>query len=100
MKIHPVANNYYQNSAKFLTQKVSFGEIDGDFYDYSPRRISKEEYAVKKDIINKKYDNMRSSWLNDCEDLEINNSEVWNELNKIEKRREMDLVELSRDYEV
>lgn len=99
MKISPITN-YVQNQTKSSIPKVSFGEIDGDFYDYSPRRISKEEYAVKKDIINEKYDRMRSSWLNDCDDLEINNSEVWNKLNKIEKRREMDLVELSRDYEV
>ena len=99
MKIMPVTSNYIQRTQWFSMPKIAFGEIDGDFYNYSPCRISKEQYEAKKDIINEKYDKMRSSWLKDCDDLEINASATWDRLNQIEQCREMDLAELSREYE-
>ncbi len=94
MRINPV------NNLNFFMPKVSFGEYDGDFYDYSPHTITKSQYEAKKDIINEKYNNMRSSWLRDCDDLEIDNSAVWSRLNEIEKLRNRDLSALSREYRV
>lgn len=99
MRINPIIN-YVQNQARFSMPKISFGEIDGDFYSCSSRRISRESYETKKDKINEKYDKMRSSWLSDCDDLEISHSAVLDKLNQIEKHREMDLAELSREYDV
>lgn len=77
--------------------KVSFGEIDGDFYS-SSSRMSKTDYENKKNLINEKYDRKRSSWLQDADDLDIPSTEVWKQLNDIEEMRRLELKELETEY--
>lgn len=91
-------NNYQQNrlSAKPV-KNVSFGEMDGDYYDYSPR-MTKSQYSARKDAINEKYDNMRSSYLSDADDLEFDNSVVWQHLHRIEQMRDRELAGLNANY--
>lgn len=98
MKINSIINhNYGLNTAKYY--KVSFGEYDGDDYSYTPRhRMTNAQYETRKDIINDKYDSMRSSWLNNCDDLELSNTAVWRRLNEIEKMRNNALFELESEY--
>lgn len=98
MRISSIISNYTQNITKFSAPKISFGELDGDFYDYVPCKMSKEQYAIKKMSINEKYDNMKSSWLSDCDDLEISNSAAWNRLKQIEQQRSRDLAILEQEY--
>lgn len=83
-----------------ISSNVSFGEYDGDDYSYSPRYISKAEYDVKKEIINEKYNNLRSSYLKDADDLEFSSVEVWKQLDNIEKMRDAELSRLASEYGV
>lgn len=98
MKIGYVLGNYIYNTQKLAVPKISFGEYDGDFYDSSSRKNLKEQYELKREMINEKYDRIRSSLLRDCDYLEISNPAIYNRLNQIEKQREIDLAELNNVY--
>ena len=89
--------NYVQNSIKNISKNVSFGELDGDYFDYVPR-MSKSQYEAKKDAINEKYDSKRGSYLSDADDLEFDNSVVWQQLERIEQMRECELRDLESEY--
>jgi hypothetical protein len=98
MKIVPLLNNYIQNFNNHSLLKISFGELDGDYYDYSPCKITREQYEAKKDTVNEKYDKMRAHWLNLCDDIEINNRIAWNEIHRIEELRTRELNSLEQEY--
>lgn len=100
MKITPIAQSYIKNNQSLLTPKVSFGEYDGDFYDFSQPKMTKEQFEAKKASINEKYNNLRSAWLTDCDDLGISSSVAWMKLGQIEKLRYRDLSALQREYEL
>ena len=100
MKITPITQSYIKNTQSLLTPKVSFGEYDGDFYDFFQPKMTKEQFEAKKASINEKYDNLRSAWLADCDDLGINSSAAWMKLSQIEKLRYRDLSALQREYEL
>lgn len=90
------AVNNIQSSVK-SHKNISFGELDGDFYDYTPR-ITKSQYDARKEQINEKYDLKRSSYLSDADDLGFNNSVVWEQLKHLEQMRERELRNLESDY--
>ena len=89
------ANNIH--SSMKSSKNVSFGELDGDCYDYTPR-MTKSQYAARKDAINEKYDLKRSSYLSDADDLGFSNSVVWDQLKHLEQMRDRELRDLESDY--
>ncbi len=96
MKIYPIINiNTRTNVIKNF--RPSFGEYDGDDYSYSYNKnhASESEIAVKKDLINEKYNRMRSSWIRDCEDLEFDNNVMWKRLREIEELRDRELAQIN-----
>lgn len=99
MKIGLVSiNNYQQNRLVSKPMKnVSFGELDGDFYDYQPR-MTKNDYLARKLAINEKYDSKRSSYLCDADDLGFDNNVVWQQLRRLEQMRNRELRDLDSDY--
>ena len=50
--------------------------------------------------INEKYNNLRSSYLKDADDLEFSSVEVWKQLDNIEKMRSAELSRLASEYAV
>ena len=100
MKIHPVANNYYQNSAKFLTQKVSFGENKENRHIWTTSKIklSKEEYQIRKDVINTKYNNMKEYWIGFYDDLKMDRIELAEKLTNIEKQRRREMTAFEESH--
>lgn len=97
MKIYPILNINNTNIKRHSV--VAFGEDDGDFYSssYKPP-MSKADYSIKSSLINDKYDKMRSSLLNDADDLEFNSRVVWEQLDRIEKLRTKELSNLEMEY--
>ena len=85
-------NNCSQNSVKNVSKNISFGELDGDFYD-SPR-MTRYERKAREDRINEKYDRMRSSYLCDADDMDFSNSVVWQQLKNIEEMRRHELSQI------
>lgn len=79
-------------------KNISFGEIDGDYYSNSSFRMTKYEYEAKKDRINDKYDAQRSSLLQKADDIEMNATALWKELDRIEKLRNSELSALASEY--
>ena len=91
-------NNYTQNrlSSKPI-KNVSFGELDGDFYEYRPR-MTRAQYEARKSSINEKYDNQRSEYLGNADDLGFGDSVVRQNLQRIEQMRSRELSNLEYDY--
>ena len=81
-----------------VDSKVSFGEYDGDWGSDYTSRMSRDTYNTKEEQINEKYDKMRSSWLSDCDDLDISASATWDRLKEIERMRENELADLESEY--
>ena len=96
LQVLPFSTNTF-NILRSAT-KVSFGEYDGDYSSYLYQRISKSEYNAKKELINEKYDNKRSSLLQDADDLGLPSTEVWKQLDNIEKMRTAELERLKIDF--
>ena len=97
MNIGLLSINKYQGTNTKPVKKVSFGESE-DYSDYYAPRITKSQYEAKKSIINEKYNNMRSSYLNDADDLEFDNSVVWQQLKRIEDMRDSELANLESEW--
>lgn len=102
MRISSIINNHIPNYKNNSTGKVTFGEFDGDYCASSKYKIkiTKEEYEIKKDIINEKYKDMKHYWLDIGDDIGMNNVVLWEKLNNIEKQRRRELKILKDEYEI
>ncbi|MBO6272847.1 hypothetical protein J6O48_08735 [bacterium] len=98
MNIELLSINKYQLTNTKPVKKVSFGESEDYNDSYSAPRITKSQYEARKSIINEKYNNMRSSYLNDADDLEFDNSVVWQQLKRIEEMRDSELSSLESEW--
>ncbi len=85
---------------KPLASKISFGELDGEPYSqwYSTPKMSRAEYNAKKSAINEKYDDKRSLWFHDADDIGIDNSAFYAQLSRIEELRNIELSKLEAEY--